>query len=278
MIYIRPEFESLFAGEQTVAGFFQIPYEVVRRFKNRSTGRFVRSGRTFYIKVHHPVGWWPVAQDLLQLRAPQIGARFEWLALTEIRDRGILAPHVVAFGEEGKTLASHRSFVITEDVSPAISLEALVAQPQTWPLSPSFKRRLIRALANTARSLHAMGINHRDFYLCHFLLDLSQGTASLDQDVPRLYLIDLHRAQRRSQTPRRWIVKDLAGLFFSAMDIDLNVRDLALFIRCYSGKSVPAALRENLPLWRAVRRRAKSLYCKVHKQSPRREITQLLAH
>jgi heptose I phosphotransferase len=199
------------------------------------------------------------------------------LALIQVRDRGILAPRVVAFGEEGKTLASQRSFIITEDVSPAISLEALVAQSQTRPLSPSFKRRLIRAMAESARRLHAIGINHRDFYLCHFLLDISQGVAALDQDVPRLYLIDLHRAQRRSQTPRRWIVKDLGGLLFSAMDVDLNLRDLALFIRCYSGKSLRAAMQENRPFWRAVRRRAESLHRKVHKRLPRLEISQLLA-
>ena len=86
--------------------------------------------------------------------------------------------------------------------------------------------------------MHGAGINHRDFYLCHFHLDL----ATVDDEQPRCHVIDLHRAQQRDVIPRRWQVKDLAGLYFSAMDCGLRRRDLLRFLSRYT----PGGLREAL--------------------------------
>jgi hypothetical protein len=74
--------------------------------------------------------------------------------------------------------------------------------------------------------MHGGGVNHRDFYICHFLLHLP-----VDAGAPRLSLIDLHRAQVREQTPRRWRDKDLAALYFSALDIGLTRRDGLRFLQ-----------------------------------------------
>ena len=51
-------------------------------------------------------------------------------------------------------------------------------------------------------------------------------TTATDDDLEkmRLYLIDLHRMQLRRKTPSRWIVKDIAGLYYSSMDIGLTKR------------------------------------------------------
>lgn len=129
------------------------------------------------------------------------------------------------------------------------------------------KRQLLRQLADTARCLHAHGVNHRDFYLCHFLLrrdspGLTQPGGRLD-----LHLIDLHRVQQRRRMPRRWQVKDLAGLYFSALDAGLSRRDCFRFMRRYGA----TPLREQLqrPLWRAVGRQAAFLYHKAHGRRPR---------
>ncbi|MST95429.1 MAG: hypothetical protein EXS33_09230 [Pedosphaera sp.] len=40
-----------------------------------------------------------------------------------------------------------------------------------------------------------------------------------------LFVIDLHRAQLRDRVPARWLVKDLGGLLFSALDCGLTRRD-----------------------------------------------------
>jgi heptose I phosphotransferase len=266
MIWVDPEVQPCFASESRVGDFLRIPQVVAREFKNRRTGRFVRQGRAFFIKAHEATGWAPVVHDLLDFRPPQPGARSEWRALFELWRLGIRAPRVLAFGEDGRTSATRRSFVITEEIAPAISLEALAARPEAWPIDSSFKRRVIRALAAIARTLHGNGINHRDFYLCHFLLDLSRP---LGIGSPQLYVIDLHRAQIRARMPRRWAVKDLGGLLFSAMDVDLSARDLALFARWYSQPSVKAAVTGDVAFWRAVRRRAEGLYRKHHRSPAR---------
>src|SRR5690606_40875569 len=56
-------------------------------------------------------------------------------------------------------------------------------------------------------ALPISGVNHRDCYICHFLLHTDKA---VDPDDLRLSVIDLHRAQVRDATPRRWRDKDLA--------------------------------------------------------------------
>ena len=92
------------------------------------------------------------------------------------------------------------------------------------------KRALIRSVAGMARRMHGGGVNHRDFYICHFLLHLDPAPTA---ENLKLSLIDLHRAQIREQTPRRWRDKDLASLYFSALDIGLTRCDRLRFLRGY---------------------------------------------
>src|SRR3546814_16344173 len=62
-----------------------------------------------------------------------------------------------------------------------------------------FKRRLIEAIAELARTLHDNGLNHRDFYICHLCLDKTR----LANDEIHLYLIDLHRVGIRQEIDRK---------------------------------------------------------------------------
>jgi heptose I phosphotransferase len=98
--------------------------------------------------------------------------------------------------------------------------------------------------------MHQGGVNHRDFYLCHFLLHLDPPPTP---EHFRLSLIDLHRAQLRARTPRRWRDKDLAALYFSVLDIGLTKRDLLRFLAAYFARPLRLLLREEAPyslLWR----------------------------
>ena len=79
---------------------------------------------------------------------------------------------------------------------------------------------LIKRVATMVRDMHAAGINHRDCYICHFLLHLP---FSGKEEVLKISVIDLHRAQIRAKVPRRWRDKDLIGLYFSSMNIGLKV-------------------------------------------------------
>jgi tRNA A-37 threonylcarbamoyl transferase component Bud32 len=113
--------------------------------------------------------------------------------------------------------------------------------------------------------MHGAGINHRDYYLCHFHL----YPETLDSPGgPRCHLIELHRAQQRREAPRRWRVKDIAGLYFSAMDIGLQRRDLLRFVQVYSGRDASTELRSNHAFWSTVASKAEQLYLREHGRYP----------
>ena len=106
------------------------------------------------------------------------------------------------------------------------------------------------------RVMHQNGINHRDFYICHFLLDHTK------LDAMQLYLIDLHRAKCRKKTGKRWLIKDLAGLYFSSLDIGLTQRDLLRFMREYRQMTLSLLFNKELKFWLKVKYRGDKLYRK----------------
>ena len=74
------------------------------------------------------------------------------------------------------------------------------------------------------------------------------------------YLIDLHRAQVRQIVPERWLIKDLAGLYFSSQDIGLTRRDLLRFMKEYRNKSLELILIQERNFWERVKKRGDKLY------------------
>ena len=118
--------------------------------------------------------------------------------------------------------------------------------------------------------MHTHGLNHRDCYFCHFHLDRSGVSGNPQSAIRnpkstelRLYVIDLHRAQIRRRTPRRWLIKDLAGLYFSALGIGLTRTDRLRFIRAYEQKPLREVLRDRRRFWRRVERTALALRRKL---------------
>lgn len=266
MIYVDPQYIKFFSRFKRVDDFLMIDTDLVRDFKNRKTGRFELDGKGFYIKKHFECGLWAVLDELLHLRKPHIGARHEWAILNTLETIGINTMHAAAFGQEGGSLRNQRSFLITEELTHVKSLEDIC---RSWPQkSPAaaFKRSLLIQVADIARILHANGINHRDFYICHFLVDV--GGERNFKENPQLFLIDLHRAQQRPHVPFRWRVKDIGGLYFSAMDTPLTRRDIIRFMRRYTGKPLRQTLQEDGRLWRSVRKRAFNLYRRHFGKNP----------
>jgi heptose I phosphotransferase len=89
-----------------------------------------------------------------------------------------------------------------------------------------------------------------------------------EQVLPALYLIDLHRAQMRAQVPTRWLVKDLASLYFSAVDIGLTQRDVVRFLRHYLGSQVSKQLKASPGFWQKVIKRTDKLYQRDFNKRP----------
>lgn len=235
--------------------------EVYRDKEGRRTLRFELDGRGYFLKLHQGVGWWEIAKNLLQGRLPVLGAGNEYHAIRALEQLRIDTLSIAGYGCRGWNPARQLSFLITDELTGTESLEDVCAR---WPQSPpsaAVKRQLILRVAEIARRMHGAGINHRDFYLCHFLLEMRGDTAQRP-----LYLMDLHRAQIRRRVPRRWLVKDLGGLYYSALDIDLTGRDVLRFIRHYCGGRLPRG--SEWRLWQAAHQRAGRIYRRDHGVEP----------
>lgn len=229
-----------------------------RQHKNRSTQRVWLNGQIYFIKQHRGVGWGEIAKNLLQGKWPVLGAQTEWQAIHALQAIGISVPAVIAYEQRGVNPARRQSYLLMQALEPAISLEDLSKNWRAYPPAPLFKRKLITAVAVIARRMHLHGINHRDFYLCHFLLDLSAGEIAAQQQ-PKLWLIDLHRAQIRKKTPKRWVIKDLAGLYFSSLGIGLTQRDYYRFIQVYCNAPWREVIQQDVLFWQQVKARGECL-------------------
>jgi heptose I phosphotransferase len=240
------------------------PEEIYRDREGRKTLRFSRGGATYFLKLHTGIGWGEIFKNLSQLRWPVLGADNEYRAVRALNAIDVDTMTVAAYARSGRNPAARHSMLVTDDLVGTVSLEDYCAGWAICPPPIAVRLRLVRKLADSARRMHGAGINHRDFYLCHFHLDES----SLDRAEPRCHLIDLHRAQLRRAVPRRWRIKDLAGLYFSAMDCGLTRRDLQRFVCHYSTGGLRQALGRDRRLWRRVEQKARRLYRREHGREP----------
>ncbi len=260
MIDLRSPFNSLWKNKDPFAEVFALEGEEFRNVKNRRTFRVEFDGEGFFVKIHRGVGYKEIIKNLLQFKLPVTGAKNEYLALEKLHLLNIPTMESAAFGSRNFNPAKKESFLITRELTDVISLEELAAEP----IAPELKIKLIRTLADSAGSMHRAGINHRDCYICHYLLKKS----SADSPSPTLFVIDLHRAQIRKKVPLRYQLKDVAGLFFSSLDTNLSKRDVLRFIRTYSGKKLRDELQNNLTFWLKVQKIARKLYFKEFQRVP----------
>jgi len=180
--------------------------------------------RAFYIKRHQNVPWKDYLKPLLQLSWPSVGARPEWKALLAFHAVGLATMTPVALGQ-----TSQASFLITAALEQCHKLSEYEAdQP------PDQRREVVTDVADIARRMHQSGLHHQDFYLGHLMRP--------DDDRGRIHVIDLGRVQtHRPWTARRWIVKDLAQLNYSAKTATPTER--LRFLRTYLGRRLSATDR-----------------------------------
>ena len=273
MIEIDPAFAALLPTDRDAFDYImQLDGEVYREVGNRRTLRFELGGKRYFLKAHYGVGWREIFKNLTQLKLPVTGARNEWLAIQRLQQLDVATMKLVARGERGCNPATRQSFVITEALEETQSLEDFCGpweqQPPVSKAAIRLKRELIRRIATISRIMHGNGINHRDYYICHFLLDISADVLTVPPESLRLSLIDLHRVQLRSRTPERWIVKDIGGLYFSSMRIGLTRSDIYRFMQVYRDKPLRTTLTEDARFWSRCRLRAFSLYHSVYHELP----------
>lgn len=258
--------------ENTFDWLMNVEGQVHRAVKNRRTVEFALGGRRYFIKAHRGVGWGEVLKNWLYGRPPIVSAEPEWQAIAALQAAGIATPLVAGKGLRGRAPAQLESFIVMPALEEMISLEDLAkdwrgARGRTRVL---LKRVLIQRIATIARTLHGAGMNHRDFYLCHFLTRDRDWSRWTPADPVELTLIDLHRVQKRAAVPERWLVKDLGGLLFSALDAGLTSRDLLRFLAAYRHRPWHEVLEREEPFWKQVRFNATRLYRSFHHREPPR--------
>ena len=270
-LYITNELRQALEGKDAFYDIMNIDGNVYREALGRRTSRFTRGNKDYFLKMHTGVGWGEIFKNLTYLRAPVVGALNEWHGVHRLKDLEIDTMTVAGYGIRGSNPATKHSFIVTEALPTETSLEDYC---KAWRESPPrtvkevrLKRWILNKVVETARVIHENGANHRDFYLCHFLLDAYFDENDQVMQKSKLYLIDLHRLQIRRKTPERWAVKDISGLYYSSKDIGLTKRDLLRFIQLYRGKPLREILDTEANFWKKVKRKGEKLYASEQRKA-----------
>lgn len=223
-----------------------------RDVPGRKTMRVQINNKNYFIKQHVGVGWGEVLKNLLSLKLPILGAMTEVRAIQKLTVIGIATTPLVAYGQRGCNPARQQSFVLTEDLGDIVTLEDIfLAGSEAAPNMPS-KAVFLQVLAQLAAKFHGAGLCHRDFYLCHFVLKKSE----LQVGNLNLHLIDLHRMLQNQSPNGHAVMKDMAGLYFSMLQIGLTTEDFSVIKQHY--------LPQTDAFWANVETRANKLLAKFN--------------
>lgn len=242
----------------------QVDGQTFRAVATRQTVKVKFGQRYYFIKRHNGVGWVEIFKNWMTFKRPVVSSRNEVKAIQALNHLNIPTTPYVGHGVQGCVPANLRSFVMTEDLGDIVTLEDVALTWKTQRPRLQYKRALIRRVAEIAGKLHANGIYHRDFYICHFCFKRGQD----EQVTPQLYVLDLHRVEIHQPPAERMQIKDLAALYFSAMDAGLSRGDWLIFLKYYYSawpeQDWKKAMRS--ALWKQVNARALQLYAKYQRK------------
>lgn len=249
--------------------FFNLSGDIYRQVKSRVTIKACINNQNYFIKKHWKITLSEFIKNIFSLKWPVTSAMSERQAIEAIKRFNIKTMDVAAYGWR-----EHSSFIITKSIEPNLELDKICEQLKYHKNYFKLKKYLIKYIAAVTRKMHLHGLNHRDYYICHFLLNIqgvSEITSVLDsnsavsQNLEQLlgqniYLIDLHRMQIRDKVPQRYLIKDLGALLFSVRNLGLSKSDYIRFIRDYMGISDYCKFKQFMTneakFWQQVKQRA----------------------
>jgi tRNA A-37 threonylcarbamoyl transferase component Bud32 len=194
--------------------------------RERLTQRLDVDGVTVYLKKHFFPGIREILKNLVRFRFP-LGALNEWQALLAFHAHNIPTMTPICAGRKPLLWKIDKeSFLLTDDLGEVSRLNDFLRVNGSIPCRGKVletKKRILDNLAEITRKMHSAGINHRDYYLYHILMDSKE----------RLYVIDLHRVTVRDKVGKRWMVKDLAALLFSSLAVPVTRGQRLAFYKRY---------------------------------------------
>ncbi len=153
---------------------------------------------------------------------------FEFESANEIAEAGINTPKILSYGQRWGRLFEKRSFIITEKISNAESLERKLPDCFKGPATVEnlrMARSFIAQLAGFVKKFHQRNFRHRDLYFSHIFYS----------DDGKLYLIDLARVFKPVFSQQRFRIKDIAQIHYSAPAKHFSNTDRLRFYLKYSG-------------------------------------------
>ena len=168
-------------------------------------------------------------RNWLSARSMKSCASIEFTAINELTAAGIGVPKVISYGEQWGTLFEKRSFILTVKIPNAESIERRLPDYFTGPATKQnlrLRRDFITRLAGFIKRFHETTYRHRDLYFSHIFYD----------DAGCFFLIDLARAFKPGALKRRFRVKDLAQVYYSAPGRYFSKTDRLRFYVGYTGQ------------------------------------------
>lgn len=168
-------------------------------------------------------------KNWLSARSRKSCGFLEFASANKLTVAGINTPKTISCGEQWGVLFEKRSFVITEKIPDAESLERKLPDcfnGQATSENLKLRRNLIAQLASFIKKFHETNYRHRDLYFSHIF----------HTDHGGFYLIDLARAFRPIFLRRRFQIKDVAQVYYSAPGQHFSRTDRLRFYAGYSGR------------------------------------------
>lgn len=169
-------------------------------------------------------------RNWLTARARKSCGVLEYALTSELSAAGIGTPKPICYGEQWGALFEKRSLIITEKIPEAEALERRLPPCFSGPATTENlqrRRDFIVRLARFIKKFHETGYRHRDLYFSHIFYSDRGG----------FFLIDLARAFRPILLSRRFQIKDLAQVYYSAPGRHFSRTDRLRFYMAYAGRS-----------------------------------------
>jgi heptosyltransferase-2 len=157
-------------------------------------------------------------------------AFLEFDAAYKLAASDINTPKVVCYGEQRNALFETRSFIITEKIPDAESLERKL--PDCFEGAATIeklkqRRNFIVQAAAFIKKFHETNYRHRDLYFSHIFYN----------ERGKFYLIDLARVFRPILMRKRFQIKDIAQVYYSAPGKHFSRTDRLRFYMTYADQN-----------------------------------------
>ncbi len=186
--------------------------------------------KTLFLKRYDSPPIYVQLKNWLSTHRRQSCGFLEYETANELIMAGINTPKTVAYGQQRGSFFEKRSFIITEKLPNAESLERKLPVCFNGPVKGKnlkLRRSFIAQLASFIKKFHDTNYRHRDLYFSHIYYS----------DNGIFYLIDLARAFRPVLLRRRFLIKDIAQLYYSAPARYFSKTDRLRFYLAYLGRN-----------------------------------------